>query len=90
MLFQSLQDMFMPVTKLMKVNFRKIPTSTFCWDHLVCDLKLLSKAVGKGIDEAAILVHLVLKNILASSPPGKLSITQYISAYISCLHVSTI
>ena len=61
----------MPITKLMKVNFKRIPTPKFCWDHLVCDLKLLSKALGRGIDEAAILVHLVLKSILAKPPPGK-------------------
>lgn len=64
--------MFIPVAKLMKVNFQDIPTPKFCWNHLQCDLQLLSKGIGRGIDEAAILVHLVLKSILASPPTGKL------------------
>ena len=42
----------------------------FFWGHLECDVKLLAMALGKNLDEAAIVVHLVLKNILTTNPTG--------------------
>ena len=35
----------------------------FFWGHLERDVQLLARALGKNIDEAAIVVHLILKNI---------------------------
>ena len=40
----------------------------FFWGHLERDLQLLAMALGKNIEEAAIVVHLVLQNILTSDP----------------------
>ena len=40
----------------------------FFWGHLERDLHLLGRALGKNAEEAAIVVHLVLRNILTSDP----------------------
>lgn len=43
----------------------------FFWMHLQKDIEQLSKLIGKGPEEAAMIIHLVLKNILTKNPPGK-------------------
>ena len=40
----------------------------FFWGHLERDIELLARALGKNHDEAAIVVHLVLRNILTVTP----------------------
>ena len=42
----------------------------FFWRHLRQDIQQLAVTTGKNIDEAAVLVHLVLKKILTSEPPN--------------------
>ena len=42
----------------------------FFWRHLDKDIELLGRAVGKGYEEAAMIVHLVLREILVKDPPG--------------------
>ena len=41
----------------------------FFWGHLQRDVQLLGQALGKNPEDAAIVVHLVLRNILTVSPP---------------------
>ena len=41
----------------------------FFWMHLQKDLENLSSCIGKNLDEAALLIHLVLKEILKGNPP---------------------
>ena len=41
----------------------------FFWGHLERDVQLLGQALGKNPEDAAIVVHLVLRNILTVSPP---------------------
>ena len=41
----------------------------FFWGHLERDVQLLGRALGKNPEDAAIVVHLVLRNILTVSPP---------------------
>ena len=41
----------------------------FFWRHLETDVKDLAQAIGKNEDEAAIVLHLILKQILTSDPP---------------------
>ena len=41
----------------------------FFWSHLDKDIQLLGRAIGRGYEEAAMVVHLVLKEILTKSPP---------------------
>lgn len=41
------------------------------WRHLRKDIEHLSSVTGKGIEEAALIVHLVLSEILTK--PGKCS-----------------
>ena len=40
----------------------------FFWGHLERDIQLLAVALGKNHEEAAIVVHLVLHNILTVTP----------------------
>lgn len=42
----------------------------FFWGHLEKDMQLLARALGKNVDEATIVVHLVLKNMLVMNPTG--------------------
>ena len=42
----------------------------FFWCHLEKDLQLLGRATGKSVDEAAIILHLVIRGILTQEPPG--------------------
>ena len=41
----------------------------FFWGHLERDVQLLGRALGKNPEEAAIVIHLVLKSVLTVSPP---------------------
>ena len=41
----------------------------FFWSHLDKDIELLGRAIGRGYEEAAIVIHLVLKEILSRDPP---------------------
>lgn len=52
--------------ELVKPTLRANELPEFFWGHLEKDLLLLSKALGKSVDEAAIVVHLVLKRITTS------------------------
>ena len=40
----------------------------FFWGHLQKDIQLLARALGKNIEESAIVVHLVLRNIVTLDP----------------------
>ena len=40
----------------------------FFWGHLERDVQLLATALGKNPEDAAIVVHLVLRNMLTISP----------------------
>ena len=42
----------------------------FFWGHLERDVQLLAKALDKNPEDAAIVVHLVLRNIATISPPS--------------------
>ena len=42
----------------------------FFWGHLERDVQLLAKALGKNPENAAIVVHLVLRNMATISPPS--------------------
>ncbi|XP_077862842.1 E3 ubiquitin-protein ligase rnf213-alpha-like [Saccoglossus kowalevskii] len=42
----------------------------FLWQHLQCDLHLLSRSSGKSVDDAALTVHMVLHRILKEKPLG--------------------
>ena len=52
--------------ELVKPTLHPNELPEFFWGHLEKDLQLLSKALGKSMDEAAIVVHLVLRRILTS------------------------
>ena len=41
----------------------------FFWMHLEKDIEQLSIIIGRSKDEAAVLIHLILKRILLENPP---------------------
>ena len=49
-----------------RVNPNSLPE--FFWRHLQKDVAHLSRVTGKGLDESAIIIHLVLCNILKKAP----------------------
>ncbi len=54
-----------------QLNPRDMPQ--FFWDHLRTDINLISQATGKSKDEACLLLHLILKNIVTRKPPTCMS-----------------
>ena len=40
----------------------------FFWGHLERDVQLLAKALGKNPEDAAIVVHLILRNVISGLP----------------------
>lgn len=48
------------------VNLEHLPE--FFWMHLEKDIKQLSGATGKGMEESAIIVHMVLHEIFTKTP----------------------
>ena len=58
------------IVQLVKPHVPVQALSEFFWRHLDKDIELLGRAVGKGYEEAAMIVHLVLKGILTKDPPG--------------------
>ena len=57
------------LTQLVKVGVRPQELPEFFWHHLERDVELLGRATGKSVDESAIVVHLVLREILLRVPP---------------------
>ena len=64
------QDMMAELAVLVKppVNPNNLPE--FFWMHLRKDIEQLSQVTGKGLDESAISIHLVLQGILMKPPPS--------------------
>ena len=67
--------------QLVKPAVRPNELPEFFWGHLERDLKLVGVALGKNMEEAAIIVHLVIRHILTSDLTG--------SETIICIHVLT-
>jgi len=55
--------------QLVKVNIRPHDLPEFFWHHLKQDVELLGRSIGRSMDESAITIHLVLKEILQRDPP---------------------
>ena len=57
------------LTQLVKVGVRPRELPEFFWRHLEQDVELLGRATGKSMDDSAITIHLVLREILLKLPP---------------------
>ena len=57
------------LTQLVKVGVRPQNLPEFFWHHLERDVELLGRVTGKSMDESAITIHLVLREILSRVPP---------------------
>jgi len=55
--------------QLIKVDIRPRDLPEFFWRHLEKDIELLGRSIGRGMDESAITLHLVLKEVLQRDPP---------------------
>ena len=55
------------ITKILRVEVLPRNLPKFFWMHLEKDMECLKKCTGKGDDECAIIVHLVLQQILCSN-----------------------
>ena len=60
----------------------------FFWRHLDKDIELLGRAVGKGYEEAAMIVHLVLREILVKDPPGSKLLFDLTLLLKNCMYTS--
>ena len=58
------------IVQLVKPHVPVPALAEFFWKHLDKDIELLGRAVGKGYEEAAMIVHLCLREILVRDPPG--------------------
>ena len=50
--------------------------NVFFWDHLRKDVEHLSQLTNQQLDQAAIIIHLVLKRILKITPPTSKKLIQ--------------
>ena len=57
------------IVQLVKPHVPVQALPEFFWRHLDKDIQLLGRAIGRGYEEAAMVVHLVLKEILTRNPP---------------------
>ena len=64
------EDRIGDIVQMVKPHVQVQGLPDFFWRHLDKDIELLGRAVGKGYEEAAMIVHLVLKEILTKDPPG--------------------
>ena len=55
--------------QLVKENIRPSDLPEFFWHHLDRDIELLGRSIGRSMEESAIALHLVLKEILQQNPP---------------------
>ena len=64
------QDELVELSKLIRYKDQVLPRDLpeFFWLHLEKDLECLCKSTGRGMDECAIIMHLVLKRILQNDP----------------------
>ena len=53
---------------MVKADIRPQELPDFFWCHLEKDIELLGRATGKSVDESAIILHLVLRNVLIQDP----------------------
>ncbi len=66
------EDFIASLSQLVKPFVHPPHLPEFFWMHLRRDLHQLSSLTGKGLEQSAIIVHLVLKNILTvQHPPCK-------------------
>ena len=71
--YQSIGD----IVQLVKLQVQVEGLQEFFWGHLDKDIELLGRAVGKGYEEAAMIVHLVLQEILVKDLPQSEFIVHY-------------
>ena len=64
------QDELVEISRIVRCKEQILPRDLpeFFWLHLEKDLECLCKSIGRGVDECAVLVHLVLKRILQNDP----------------------
>ena len=70
------------IVQLVKPHVPVQALPEFFWRHLDKDIELLGRAVGKGYEEAAIIVHLVLKEIFIKDLPTGESIYQVLLYFL--------
>ena len=64
-----LQTLIEGIQQIIKTNVKDDKLPDFFWNHLLRDIQLLHEDTGKSIDDAALLVHLVLQTITTKSNP---------------------
>ncbi len=73
------EDCIGDLARIVKPHVPPQHLSEFFWRHLEQDIKHLSIATGRSIDDAILLVHLVLKEMLTKEPPAGYTMHQCIA-----------
>ena len=63
------QNVSAGLVQLIKPTLREQEIPEFLWKHLEKDLTLLGRALGRSVDEAVLVIHLVLQDILVKDIP---------------------
>lgn len=67
------KNIIIDLAHLVKPFVKLDDLSQFFWNHLQKDIEHLSLLTGKGVEDSAIIIHLILKEILTKElPPGKI------------------
>ena len=62
-------DISADLAELVKGNVMPRHLPEFFWRHLERDIESLRRITNRGLDECAMIVHLVLERILSVNPP---------------------
>ena len=90
-----MQNAIVGLVDLTKDKVQPNDLPAFFWKHLQCDVDVLAKAVGRSMDDACLLLHLVLKQISTKNPPQcKYYLEDFILLHFSeadvlCLYTAT-
>ena len=76
-----MQELIKQLQDLLKALI-KIRPSEFFWNHLKHDIKQFREVTHRGVDDSALIVHLVLHKIMQLAP--KEGITTYHKAVVPC------
>ena len=63
------EDSIGDLARIVKPSVQPQFLPEFFWKHLEHDIKQLSVTTGRSEDDAALLIHIVLKEILTKDPP---------------------
>ena len=58
------QELIKDVSKIVKTGVKSSNLSIFFWEHLTVDMQCLQRSLSIGLDDAALLIHIIMHRIV--------------------------